>query len=51
LGWTPAFAGELRTPRRADDAKLGSAATDLAEIMVGAGLVRSYDGAKRQPWC
>jgi endonuclease YncB( thermonuclease family) len=24
---------------------------DVAEIMIGAGLARSYDGAKRQPWC
>jgi endonuclease YncB( thermonuclease family) len=24
---------------------------DVAEIMIGAGLARSYDGGKRQPWC
>jgi hypothetical protein len=24
---------------------------DVAEIMIGAGLVRSYNGKKRQPWC
>jgi micrococcal nuclease len=24
---------------------------DVGEIMIGAGLARSYDGAKRQPWC